>query len=83
MGPVAQEKKRWCEKEGGFMFSRAGKNKVSSKQLENIERSLLLNESEGLERNRIGDLLHLQSDRQGTRSISEAIGHSLFVLHFQ
>lgn len=50
---LSMRHQRWCEKEGGFMFSRAGKNKVSSKQLEIIERSLLLNGFEGLERNTI------------------------------
>ncbi|TID15960.1 hypothetical protein E2P81_ATG08823 [Venturia nashicola] len=50
---LSMRHQRWCEREGGFMFSRTSNTKVSSRQLEIIERSLLLNGFEGLERNTI------------------------------
>lgn len=51
---ISMRHQRWCEKTGGFMFSRTSKkDKVSSKQLEIIERALQLNGFEGLERNMI------------------------------
>ncbi|KAE9992969.1 hypothetical protein EG327_007104 [Venturia inaequalis] len=50
---LSMRHQRWCAREGGLMLSRTNKHIVSSKQLEIIERSLLLNGFQGLERNTI------------------------------
>ncbi|QDS70428.1 hypothetical protein FKW77_009647 [Venturia effusa] len=53
---LSMRHQRWCEKEGGFMFSRTSTNTVSSKQLEIVERALQMNGFEGLQRNLVWSL---------------------------